>query len=119
MFVFILSWSIIVFCITGPYSNYFSTLSLAFGTIFENSIGITHTDEDFSLFPKNFRAIVFVISIGDFFVKLLMVNFSLVIIFYFYRKKREKNEAGSEEAANKENLHEEQNNVLPNPVDRE
>ena len=71
---------------SGPYSQNYKSLARTVELIFENAIGITIEDEDSRLFPKKYRDMKFIFSIGNFFIRLLMINFCLVIIFYYYRK---------------------------------
>lgn len=92
----------ILLIVTGPFSTNFSSLTNAFSSVLTNSIGITLVEENYRYFPKSFRDFSFIISIGNYFIKLLMINFALVIIFHFYRKRVERQQEKLEEKQMKE-----------------
>ena len=96
MAVIVVCWSIMVFINSGPYTVVNKSFKTTVERIVDFAIGIALPEENSALMPRSFRDLVFIFDIGNFFIKLLVTNFSLVIIFYFYRKFSEKRAAAEE-----------------------
>ena len=98
MLVVILIFTFIVFVISAPYNNYSHSFWAIFFKILEfsigieiNYIGIRREFDDYKLYPKPIRDNVgFIESIGKFIIRIVMINFSLIIIIYSYSKQQEK-----------------------------
>ena len=104
---------------SGPYSLLRSSYLKTFKDIFSYCIGnikvyigVINNPENQIFYPKFYRDLSFIFDIGNFFLKLLMTNFSLVIIFFFYRKYTDKRVKLEEEEKKKNPQVEEINNEM-------